>query len=114
MIRIYHNPGCSKSRAALGLLEQHGEPFEVVRYLDNPLDGEQIQALLDLLEIDARSLLRNGEDAYKALRLDDPELGDDALVEAMVAHPALIKRPIVTVDGRAVIGRPPEAVLALL
>jgi arsenate reductase len=114
MIRIYHNPRCSKSRAALALLEQHGKPFEVVRYLDNPLDGEQIRALLELLKIDARSLLRTGEDAYKALHLDAPGLGDDALVEAMVAHPALIQRPIVTVGRRAVIGRPPEAVLALL
>ena len=114
MIRIYHNPRCSKSRAALALLEQHGKPFEVVHYLDTPLDDEQIRALLDLLKIDARSLLRTGEDDYKALRLDDPELDDDALVGAMVAHPKLIQRPIVTANGRAAIGRPPEAVLAIL
>ncbi|WP_329743153.1 arsenate reductase (glutaredoxin) [Dyella sp. A6] len=114
MIRIYHNNRCSKSRAALSLLEQHGASFEVIHYLDTPLDAGQIRKLLDLLNIDARSLLRTGEEAYKTLGLGDPAVDDDALIAAMVTHPKLIQRPIVCANGRAVIGRPPEAILAIL
>jgi len=114
MIRIYHNNRCSKSRAALALLERHGEPFEVVNYLETPPGPAELKALLRQLGIPARALLRTGEDDYKRLELDNPSLDEDALVEAMATHPKLIERPIVVAHGKAVIGRPPEAVLAIL
>lgn len=114
MIRIYHNSRCSKSRAALALLEQHGEPFQVINYLETPPTPAELTGLLGLLHMSARELLRRGEPEYQALGLADPGLGEAELVAAMSAHPKLIERPIVVANGRAVIGRPPEAVLAVL
>jgi arsenate reductase (glutaredoxin) len=114
MIRIYHNNRCSKSRNALALLKQHGKPFEVINYLETPPDEQELKTLLSQLGITARQLLRTGEDVYKELHLDDAALDDEALVTAMAKHPRLIERPIVVADGKAVIGRPPEAVLAIL
>ncbi|EIL96055.1 arsenate reductase (glutaredoxin) [Rhodanobacter sp. 115] len=114
MIRIYHNNRCSKSRATLALLEQRGEPLEIVNYLDTPPSAAELKTLLGLLGMPARKLLRTVEDDYKTLGLDNPELDDDALVQAMTTHPKLIERPIVVAHGKAAIGRPPEAVLAIL
>ncbi|MEW9570155.1 arsenate reductase (glutaredoxin) [Rhodanobacter sp. Si-c] len=112
MIRIYHNSRCSKSRATLALLE--GREVEVVNYLDTPPDAAELKRLLKLLGIPARQLLRTGEDAYRQLGLANPSMDDEALIAAMAAHPILIERPIVVADGKAAIGRPPEAVLAIL
>lgn len=114
MIRIYHNTRCSKSRATLALLEQRGEPFEVIHYLDNPPTAPELRVLLQQLGMDARELLRAGEAEYRTLGLADPALGDHALLAAMAAHPKLIERPIVVAHGKAIIGRPPEAVLTIL
>ncbi|BFI96350.1 MAG: arsenate reductase (glutaredoxin) [Rhodanobacter sp.] len=112
MIRIYHNPRCSKSRAALALLE--GRAVEVVHYLDTPPGTAELKRLLKLLGIPARQLLRSGEAIYKELGLADPALDDEALIAAMAAHPILIERPIVIANEQARIGRPPEAVLDIL
>jgi arsenate reductase (glutaredoxin) len=114
MIRIYHNNRCSKSRNALALLEQQGKPFEVINYLETPPDAQELKTLLSQLGITARQLLRTGEDIYQELRLDDASFDDAALIAAMAAHPRLIERPIVVANGKAVIGRPPETVLAIL
>jgi|SRR6185312_17405039 arsenate reductase len=112
MIRIYHNHRCSKSRATLALLE--GREVEVVNYLDTPPDAAELKQLLKLLGVPARQLLRSDEAIYKELGLADAKLDDEALIAAMAAHPILIERPIVVANGKAVIGRPPEAVLAIL
>ena len=112
MIRIYHNNRCSKSRATLALLA--GREVEVVNYLATPPDAAELKRLLQLLGIPARQLLRTGEAVYKQLDLADLALGDDVLIAAMAAHPILIERPIVVANGKAAIGRPPEAVLAIL
>jgi arsenate reductase len=114
MVRIYHNNRCSKSRATLALLEQRGDEVEVINYLDTPPSATELVVLLRQLGMAARELLRTGEDEYRSLELDDPALDDDALIAAMVAHPKLIERPIVVANGKAAIGRPPEAVLAIL
>lgn len=114
MIRIYHNNRCSKSRSALALLERHSKPFEIVHYLETPPTFAELRALLHSLGISARQLLRTGEEAYHRLGLDDPSLNEDALITAMTTHPHLIERPIVTNNGKAVIGRPPERVLKIL
>jgi arsenate reductase len=112
MIRIYHNNRCSKSRAALALLE--GRDVEVINYLDTPPTAAELKILLGQLRMPARGLLRNGEAVYRELGLDDASLDEEALIEAMAAHPILIERPIVVANGNAAIGRPPEAVLAIL
>lgn len=113
-VRILHNPRCSKSRATLALLEERGIDAEVIRYLDEPPSAAELGRILSLLGHGPRKLLRTGESEYRELGLADPELSDEALVAAMVAHPRLIERPIVLANGKAAVGRPPEAVLAIL
>jgi arsenate reductase len=112
--RIYHNPRCSKSRATLALLQQHGIEPVVVNYLDTPPSATELAALLRQLGFGARQLLRTGEAEYGELGLDQGEWAEAQIIAAMVAHPRLIERPIVVVNGKAALGRPPEAVLALL
>ncbi|MGH8159532.1 MAG: arsenate reductase (glutaredoxin) [Rhodanobacter sp.] len=114
MVRIYHNSRCSKSRATLALLEERGSAVEVINYLDTPPNAAELGMLLKQLGMRPRELLRTGEAEYQSLGLDDPALDDAALIAAMVAHPKLIERPIVVANGKAAIGRPPEAVLAIL
>jgi arsenate reductase len=114
VLTIYHNPRCSKSRETLALLKDQGQAPAVVLYLDTPPDRAQIKSLLKQLGIGARELLRHKEDEYKALGLDQPGLSETALIDAMIAHPRLIERPIVSDGTRAVLGRPPENVLELL
>ncbi|WP_349973684.1 arsenate reductase (glutaredoxin) [Pseudomonas caspiana] len=111
-LTLYHNPRCSKSRGALELLQARGLSPSIVLYLETPPDAGQLRDVLSKLGISARQLLRTGEDDYKTLNLAD--LSDDALIDAMVAHPKLIERPILVAGDKAVIGRPPENVLELL
>jgi len=111
---IYHNPRCSKSRATLALLEEQGEPCEVVKYLDTPPDKATLQQVLKMLNLSPRDLMRTGEAEYTENNLSDESLSDEQLVDAMLAHPRLIERPIVVKNGQAAIGRPPESVLAIL
>ncbi|WP_226503452.1 arsenate reductase (glutaredoxin) [Pseudomonas sp. MWU16-30317] len=113
-LTLYHNPRCSKSRSALELLEARGLAPTIVRYLDTPPDAATLKTLLDKLGLSARQLLRTGEDEYKALELADSSLSDSALIDAMVAHPNLIERPILVNGDKAIIGRPPENVLEIL
>jgi arsenate reductase len=113
-LTLYHNPRCSKSRSALELLEARGLTPTVVRYLETPPSAAELQALLAKLGLNARQLLRTGEDEYKTLNLADATLTEDQLIEAMAAHPKLIERPILTAGDKAVVGRPPEKVLEIL
>jgi len=112
-IKIYHNPKCSKSRATLALLEEQDVDAEVVKYLETPPSKEELKELLTMLELSARELMRTKEEIYKELGLKDVT-DEEALIEAMVANPKLIERPIVVKDGKAVIGRPIENVVELL
>ncbi|MBC2657284.1 arsenate reductase (glutaredoxin) [Pseudomonas sp. MSSRFD41] len=113
-LTLYHNPRCSKSRAALELLEQRGLAPTVVRYLETPLDAAQLRSLLGKLGIGARQLLRTGEDEYKALGLADTSLGEEQLIAAIAQHPKLMERPVLEAGDKAIIGRPPENVLEIL
>ncbi len=114
-VTIYHNPRCSKSRATLALLQEKGIEPKIVKYLENPPSAEELRKIVHLLGLSSpRELMRRKEKEYKELRLDDPTLSDDALLEAMVQHPRLIERPIVIANGKAAIGRPPENVLTIL
>ena len=111
---IYHNPRCSKSRAALKLLEERGIEPKIVKYLETPPDHDTLKWILDRLGMKPRELMRRKEKEYKALGLDDPNLSDDQLIDAMVEHPRLIERPIVVVGDKVALGRPPERVLDIL
>lgn len=112
-VTVYHNPRCSKSRSTLALLQDHGIEPKVVLYLETPPDSTEIKALLKKLGISAAELVRRGEDEYKASGLGKDSTEAD-IVAAMVKYPKLIERPIVVRGNRAVLGRPPENVLALL
>lgn len=111
---LYHNPRCSKSRQALAILEEQSITPTIIHYLDTPPDSDTLQALLAKLGISARELIRKGEEEYKALALADESLTKAELIAAMVKHPKLIERPILVVDDKAVIGRPPEKILTLI
>ena len=113
-IEIFHNPRCSKSRATLALLQEHGYQPTVRLYLEDPPSRKEVQAILDKLGITARELLRKSEAEYRDLGLADPALGEAALIAAMTANPRLIERPIVVAGDQAAIGRPPESVLDIL
>ncbi|BCX82863.1 arsenate reductase (glutaredoxin) [Methylomarinovum caldicuralii] len=112
---IYHNPRCSKSRATLALLREHGIEPRIVEYLKQPPSREELEAILDKLGFsDPRRLMRTKEKVYKELQLDAPDADRDRLLEAMLANPILIERPIVVAGRKAAIGRPPENVLEIL
>ena len=113
-VTIYHNPRCSKSRQTLALIQEQGIEPQIVEYLKETPDAETLDRLLKALQKEPRDLMRRQEAVYKQLKLNDPGLGRDALIAAMVANPILIERPIVTKDGKAALGRPPEAVLEIL
>jgi arsenate reductase (glutaredoxin) len=113
-VTLYHNPACSKSRAVLALLEARGIAPELILYLDAPPRLETLEALLVQLGKPARELLRTDEPEYTALGLENPALTDTELLAAIVAHPTLLQRPIAVYGERAVIGRPPEAVIPLV
>jgi arsenate reductase len=113
-VTIYHNPRCSKSRATLDLLRSRGVEPGIIEYLKVPPTATVLDDLLRRLGLEPRDLMRRKEPEYAELGLDDPGLSRAALIEAMVTHPRLIERPIVVKDGRAALGRPPEAVLEIL
>ena len=111
-LTFYHNPRCSKSRAALELLRGKGAAVRIVEYLKTPLDADQLKQLAKAVG-GARVLVRDNEDAYRQAGLDASS-SDAAIIAAIVAHPILLQRPILQRGAKAVIGRPPEAVLAML
>jgi arsenate reductase len=113
-VTIYHNPRCSKSRQALELLREHGIEPEIIEYLKTPPNASEIKNLLSLLNCSPRDLMRQKEAEYKDSGLDNPDLTDDELIEALQQQPRLIERPIVVIDNQAIIARPPEDLLKIL
>ncbi|WP_043526056.1 arsenate reductase family protein [Litchfieldella xinjiangensis] len=109
---LYHNPRCSKSRQALALLEERGVSFQTLRYLEAPLDRAALGELAERLDGGLAAMVRDNETEWKALNLDiaDPQ----AVLEAIANHPKLMQRPILDTGQRAIVGRPPEAVLSLI
>lgn len=113
-VTIFHNPRCSKSRQTLELLSNKGLSPTIVEYLTTPPDADTIKSLLAKLGLEPRELMRTKEAVFNELNLSDPALSADQLIAAMTQHPILIERPIVVVGDKAVIGRPPENINALL
>ena len=113
-VEIFHNPRCSKSRQTLQLLQEQGVEPEVVEYLQTPPDRKTLERILKMLKLEPRDLMRKKEAEYRENGLDNPGLNREQLIDAMIAHPKLIERPIVIKDGKAAIGRPPEKVLDIL
>lgn len=113
-VTIYHNPRCSKSRAALELLKQQGIEPNIVEYLKTPPSAPELDAMLQKLGMEPHDLMRKNEPEYKATGMDNPALDRQALIAGMVAAPKLIERPIVLANDKAALGRPPENILTIL
>lgn len=114
-VTIYHNPRCSKSRQTLQLLTDNNIEPNIIEYMKEPPDIETLQKITDMLGVAVRHLLRTNEQVYKDAGLDESDLSDDDILEALSQCPTLLQRPIVIVnDEKAAIGRPPESVLEIL
>ncbi|NPU13772.1 arsenate reductase (glutaredoxin) [Bradyrhizobium sp. 83002] len=113
-VTIYHNPACGTSRNTLAMIRASGEKPDVIEYLKTPPSREQLIALINAMGVKVRDVLREKGTPYAELGLDDPEWSDDQLIEAMLAHPILINRPIVVTGKGARLCRPSELVLDLL
>ena len=113
-VSIYHTPRCSKSRQTLQLLQDKGIEPQIIKYLETPPDHDTLVRILDMLGIGPRDLMRKKEKEYQDNDLGNPDLGREQLIDALVAHPRLIERPIVITNNKAALGRPPEQVLDIL
>lgn len=113
-VKLYHNPRCGKSRQTLQLLQEQGIEPEIIEYLKKPPSAQELDDILQKLGMEPRELMRKNESEYKANGLDAAALDRKTLIQAMADHPILIERPIVIANGKAALGRPPEAVLAIL
>ena len=113
-IKIYHNPKCGTSRNTLALIQNTGAEPEVIEYLKTPPSKQELKALINKMGIPVREVIRAKEPLYLELKLDDANLSDEALLDAMVAHPILINRPIVVTELGVKLCRPSELVLDIL
>ena len=113
MIKIYHNSRCSKSRETLDLLKSSELDFEIVEYLKEKLTKNQIQALINKLGLKPLELVRKNEAIWKE-NFKNKVLTNTEIVEILSENPTLIERPIIELDNKAVIGRPPENIFNLI
>lgn len=113
-VTIYHNPGCGTSRNVLAMIRNSGEEPRIIEYLKTPPSRAELIDLIARMGMAARDLLRRKGTPYQELGLDDPDLSDDALIDAMMAHPILINRPIVVTPLGVRLCRPSELVLEIL
>lgn len=113
MIKVYHNPRCTKSREALAYLEEKGVEVEVVEYLKEPLTPNELEVVLDALDMEPMDLIRTNEAIWKE-EFKGKELDDDELVLAMIEFPKLMQRPIVVNGDKAVVARPAEEIEKVL
>ena len=113
-ITIYHNPKCGTSRNTLAMIRNSGAEPTVVHYLQTPPSRAELLALIAAMGVPVREVIRQKEPLYTELALDNPALGDDALVDAMLEHPILINRPIVVTPLGTRLCRPSETVLQIL
>lgn len=113
MIKIYHNPRCTKSRQGIAFLEENEIKFEVVKYLENNPSKEELKHILKLLGFSPIELVRKNEAIWKE-QFKGKDLSDEAIIDAMLANPKLIERPIISNGTKAVIGRPTENIKSIL
>tara|TARA_R110002012_G_scaffold42148_7_gene114840 strand:- start:131 stop:472 length:342 start_codon:yes stop_codon:yes gene_type:complete len=109
MIKIYHNPRCSKSRLGVAYLEDKKVDFEIIKYLDESFTIEELTAVISKLDMSPIDLIRKNEGIWKS-EFKNKDLSDTKIIEAMVKYPKLIERPIVVNGQKAVVGRPTELI----
>ncbi|HMC00473.1 MAG TPA: arsenate reductase (glutaredoxin) [Flavobacteriaceae bacterium] len=113
MIKIYHNPRCTKSRQGLEILENSGKEFEVIKYLENIPTKEELKHIIKLLDIKPIYLIRKNEKIWKE-SFKGKNLSDSEIINAMIKYPKLIERPIIINNNKAVIGRPTEEIQTII
>ncbi|QXP52718.1 arsenate reductase (glutaredoxin) [Cellulophaga sp. HaHa_2_95] len=113
MIKIYHNPRCSKSREGLAVLENSNRDFEIVKYLEKPMTEKELTEIVKLLGIPAIDLVRKNEKIWKE-EFKGKVISEEAVIKAMVANPKLIERPIIVNGSKAVIGRPSSNIQSII
>ena len=113
-IRIYHNPECSKSRAALALLEENDVDPQIIYYMETPPSIDEIKSLLAKLDLKLLDIIRRSEDDFNELGLDDETLSEEIILDLLQKHPQLLQRPIVVKGDNAIIARPPKDGLTLI
>jgi arsenate reductase len=112
-MKIYHNPRCRKSRETLEIIRNHGIEPEIIEYLANPLTAKELQSIIEMLNLKPLEIIRTNEPEFKD-HFKGKALSDAEWIDAMVAFPKLMERPIVVKGGQAIIGRPPTNVEKLL
>jgi arsenate reductase len=113
-ITIYHNPGCGTSRNTLGAIRAAGHEPVIVEYLKTPPTRDELKSLIARMSVRTRAVVRTKEPLFRELGLDEKDVGDDELLDAMIAHPILINRPIVVTERAVRLCRPSETVKELL
>ena len=113
MIKIYHNPRCSKSRQGLEILEKSGRKFDVIKYIEEVLTEKELSEIIKLLNISPINLVRKNEKIWKE-NYKGKEISDKEIIKIMIENPKLIERPIVINNTKAIIGRPPEDILKII
>jgi len=113
MIKIYHNPRCSKSRETLAILNSENKEFEIIKYLKDVPSEKELKEILKILNIPAIDLVRKNESIWKD-KYKGKDLSEENIIRAMTENPILIQRPIVMKGNKAVIARPPESIREVL
>tara|TARA_B110000444_G_C18680273_1_gene519368 strand:- start:477 stop:830 length:354 start_codon:yes stop_codon:yes gene_type:complete len=113
-VTIFHNPRCSKSRAALQIVKKLGIEPIIIEYLKNPPTPEKIKLILNKLGVNPRDIMRTKEPVYLEKELNNQDLANEELIDAIAESPILLERPIILVGEKAAIGRPPELILEIL
>jgi arsenate reductase len=113
-VTIFHNPRCSKSRAALQIVKKLGIEPIIIEYLKNPPTPEKIKLILDKLGVNPRDIMRTKEPVYLEKELNNQDLANEELIDAIAESHILLERPIILVGEKAAIGRPPELILEIL
>lgn len=113
-ITIYQKPTCSTCREAVRIVRESGQPFKAINYYEQPFTKNQLKAVLKKAGLTAREVLRTKEDLYKSLKLSDPTLSEDRVLDQMILHPDLIQRPLVEKGDKAMLARPAETIARLL
>jgi arsenate reductase len=113
-VTIYHNPACGTSRNTLAMIRASGVEPEIIEYVKNPPSRNRLVELINAMGGDVRAVIREKGTPYAELGLDNPNLSNDALIDAMLQHPILINRPIVVTEKGVKLCRPSELVLTIL
>ena len=113
MIQIFHNPRCGKSRDCLAFLQQSGQEFEIIKYLEDVPTFEELSSIIQKLGIKPIELVRQKEKIWVE-NFKDKKMSDDEVIQSMISNPILIERPIVINGNKAIIARPIEKAVAII